>query len=481
MKYIETKDEYMKNKELTFDLNNYGYFKGLIRIATKEEYVSHKNYIDNIIKKYKGNLPPELTFLTAFDDLGKNVLVKRSVIVRVYILELNNLARRDNFSESDPYIKIFLGEKLIVNERKKYIKDSKNCKWYQYYDLRIELPGSSKLRIQVMDYDSLFTDDLIGETSIDIEDRYFDNKWQSLQNKPIEIRQIYHPDYEKSQGEILMWIEMFDQNEENKMEPWNIEPEPINTLQMRLIIYETYNMENLDVEDTSDIYVMAYIDGKNKFQTDIHYRCSTGQGSFNWRMLIPIEIPRDKYDLTIQVFDSDIFSKDDFICGGRLNLFEIISDVNLLDLPLQLNNDYYSSLPKEKRKISNIEFVDKNEDEEGNKFWVQLEKQGSQGGKVLCSLEIVPQWYADLHPAGKGRDQPNINPYLPPPNGRIFFTLNPFKAFNQLTGPKFRKKCYCLGLKICLIIYIIILIPYIVYFISGEVINPFNYIKKKGK
>ena len=29
----------------------------------------------------------------------------------------------------------------------------KNCKWYQYYDLLIELSGSSKLRIQVMDYD----------------------------------------------------------------------------------------------------------------------------------------------------------------------------------------------------------------------------------------------------------------------------------------------------------------------------------------
>ena len=80
----------------------------------------------------------------------------------------------------------------------------KNCKWYQYYDLLIELPGSSKLRIQVMDYDSLFSDDLIGETSIDIEDRYFDNRWQALQNKPIEVRQLYHPDYESSHGEVLM-------------------------------------------------------------------------------------------------------------------------------------------------------------------------------------------------------------------------------------------------------------------------------------
>ena len=86
-----------------------------IRISDKTEYDSHKEYIQNIIKKYNGELPPELTFLTAFDDLGKNVLVKRNVIVRVYALELNNLARWDTFSESDPYVKIFLGDKLLVN------------------------------------------------------------------------------------------------------------------------------------------------------------------------------------------------------------------------------------------------------------------------------------------------------------------------------------------------------------------------------
>ena len=473
MNYIETDEELMRNKELTFDLKNYGYFKGLIRISEKTQYDEHKNYIKNMANRFGGELPTDLNFLTAFDDLGKNVLVKRSVIVRVYVLELNNLAKRDTFSESDPYIRILLGDKELVNEKKRAFKDCKNCKWYQYYDFIIELPGSSKLRLQVMDYDSLFSDDLIGETDIDIEDRYFDNRWQALESKPIEVRQLYHPDYERSQGEVLMWIEMFDQNEENKMEPWNIEPEPKTTLEMRLIVYETDGMENLDIEDTSDIYVMAYVDADKKFQTDVHYRCSTGQGSFNWRMIIPIEFPRNKFDLTLQTFDSDIFSKDDYICGARLNLSQILNDVNVLDLPLKLSSEYYSSLPQEK-KFSNIRFAERDEDEEGVKFWVQMEKDGKKGGRVLCSIEVMPKWYADLHPVGKGRDEPNMNPYLPPPVGRIKFTLNPFKMLNQLTGPKFRKKCYCIICMICLTIYLIFFIPYIVYFVSGEVFNPFR-------
>ena len=457
-----------------FGEEKYGYFKGLIRISEKQKYDEHKAYIKNIQNKFNGKLPPDLSFLTAFDDYGKEILVKRSVIVRIYILELNNLAKRDTFSESDPYIKILLGDKVLVDEKKKYQKNCKNCKWYQYYDLLVELPGSSKLAIQVMDYDTLFSDDLIGETLIDIEDRYFDNRWQDLVNKPIEVRQLYHPDYEMSQGEVIMWLEMFDEEYGIKLEPWNIEPEPKNKLEMRLIIYETEGMENMDIEDTSDIYVLAYLDGEKKFQTDVHYRCSTGQGSFNWRMKIPVEFPRNKFHLTLQTFDKDILSKDDFICSATLNISQILNDVNELDLPIKFSSEYYRNLPENKKVMSNIEFVGSDEDEEGLKFWVQMKKDGLEGGRVLCSIEVVPEWYAELHPVGKGREEPNMNPYLPPPVGRIKFTLNPITCLNQFTGPKFRKKCYKITCIICCIVYLIFLIPYLIYFVSGEIFNPFR-------
>ena len=80
----------------------------------------------------------------------------------------------------------------------------------------------------------------------------------------------------------------------------------------------------------------------------------------------------------------------------------------------------------------------------------------------------------------KSLDEPNMNPFLPPPVGRLKFTLNPLKMLNQLTGPKFRKKCYFIICMVCLVIYLAFMIPYIVYFISGEILNPFNYTKKKS-
>ena len=95
-------------------------------------------------------------------------------------------------------------------------------------------------------------------------------------------------------------------------------------------------------------------------------------------------------------------------------------------------------------------------------------------------MEIAPEWYAEAYPVGKGRNPPNIEPYLAPPAGRISFTFNLIKMLNQLTGPKFRKKLCKFICIILLIIYLIFLIPYDIYFIFGELINPFNYLDKKS-
>lgn len=64
------------------------------------------------------------------------------------------------------------------------------------------------MKIQFMDYDLLFGDDLIGETIIDLEDRYFSSDFKAIQNKPIEHRKLSHYSTEMNQGTVVMWAEI---------------------------------------------------------------------------------------------------------------------------------------------------------------------------------------------------------------------------------------------------------------------------------
>ena len=449
-----------KNKDEKY----YGKFKGLIRIVEKDKQLE---YEDEIKKSEEKGDKSKMINLNKYENLQKKLISKSNIIVRIYILELNNLAKRDAFSDSDPYIKILVNEKEVINERKNYQEDKKDCKWYKHYDIPVEIPGSSSLKLEVWDWDEILSDDLIGYTTIDLEDRFYNEDWQNMKYKPIEVRPLLHPDIEGAQGKAIMWLEMFDANEIANNIPWKIDPQPICELQVRFVVWETEDMEMMDVEGTSDIYVIGYIDQKENQKTDIHFRCQTGVASFNWRMLLPLRLPVQSPKLTIQVYDKDIFASDDYICGTTLNLKDIVNIPKLLEMPVGLTRDFYEDLTKEeKERIGEIEFLSPEDDDEGIKFWVQCYKgrkeaagRGEKAGRVMCSLDILPKKIADLNVVGKGRDDPNVNPYLPPPVGRIQFTLNPFKMMNQCVGPKFRKKCYFYCLCCLLIIYLIFTLP----------------------
>ena len=58
---------------------------------------------------------------------------------------------------------------------------------------------------------------------------------------------------------------------------------------------------------------------------------------------------------------------------------------------------------------------------------------------MLISLELLPKEAADAQPVGVGRNQPNQNPYLPPPTGRMKFSFNPCTLAVSLLG---RKGCF---------------------------------------
>jgi Ca2+-dependent lipid-binding protein len=228
---------------------------------------------------------------------------------------------------------------------------------HEVIEFSSKFPGSAPLVIEAFDYDDLFGDDLIGKTSIDLDDRYFSPEWMSLMEKPIEYRDLYHPSTSLPQGTLLCWVDIFKQGKsKNADNAWDITPEPISDYQLRLAIYDTQNVPMEDAEGTSDVFVKAWIDDKDQRETDTHWRCTNGSASFNYRLLFDFKSPtynkseKEAYKLKLAIYDRDIFASNDYICTFEIDLRLLVLDCRLSKKCIHLSKKYYDSYLKSEVK-----------------------------------------------------------------------------------------------------------------------------------
>lgn len=81
-----------------------------------------------------------------------------------------------------------------------------NASFYKTFELQTSLPGSCLLNIQIMDHHNIVEDTIIGETTIDLENRFFSKKWRKLNEVPIETRKIYNPICSIPSGQVFLKI-----------------------------------------------------------------------------------------------------------------------------------------------------------------------------------------------------------------------------------------------------------------------------------
>lgn len=120
-------------------------------------------------------------------------------------------------------------------------------------------------------------------------------------------------------------------NKNSNKPPLDITPEPIKEYEMRFIIWKTKDIEMMDFEGTSDVYVRTFLDDKEDHLTDTHWRNQNGKASFNWRNLIKIRSKQDDYTLTIQAYDKDIFASDEIIGDFAFDVFPLFEDAILTE------------------------------------------------------------------------------------------------------------------------------------------------------
>ncbi|KAG7207640.1 hypothetical protein KM043_009260 [Ampulex compressa] len=147
----------------------------------------HDQAADNYVGKFKGHIsiyrwphPEKLACKTRSGRNAANGLCADyppqepvKLLVRLYVVKGINLHPNDPLSgKSDPYLCVKLG-KNTISDRKNYVPNQLNPTFGKVFEIEAMLPQDYMLVVQVWDYDSTSSDDLIGETRIDVENRFY--------------------------------------------------------------------------------------------------------------------------------------------------------------------------------------------------------------------------------------------------------------------------------------------------------------------
>ncbi|KAM6184049.1 myoferlin isoform 1-T1 [Erethizon dorsatum] len=511
--------------------------------------------------------------------------VPQECTVRIYIVQGLELQPQDNNGLCDPYIKITLGKK-VIEDRDHYIPNTLNPVFGRMYELSCYLPQEKDLKISVYDYDTFTRDEKIGETIIDLENRFLSrfgahcgipeqycvsgiNTWrdqlrptQLLQNvarfkgfpPPIlsedgsriryggrdysldefEVNKILHqhlgapeerlalhilwtqglvPEHVEtrtlhstfqpniSQGKLQMWVDVFPKSLGPPGPPFNITPRKSKKYYLRVIIWNTKDVildeKSITGEEMSDIYVKGWIPGneENKQKTDVHYRSLDGEGNFNWRFVFPFDyLPAEQLcviskkehfwsidqtefrvppRLIIQIWDNDKFSLDDYLGFLELDLHHTIIPAKSSEkCNLDMIPDLKAMDPLKAKTASLFE-------QKSMKGWwpCYADKDGCRvmAGKVEMTLEVLNEKEADERPAGKGRDEPNMNPKLDPPNrpetSFLWFT-NPCKTMRFIVWRRFKWVIIGLLILLILLLFLAVLLYSLPNYLSMKIVKP---------
>ena len=87
-------------------------------------------------------------------------------------------------------------------------------------------------------------------------------------------------------------------------------------------------------------------------------------------------------------------------------------------------------------------------------------------GSIAYSVQIWPKEKALLMPVGAARNDPNTNPFLPPPVGRLKFSWNPFVLGSELCGPALCAQLFCCLICIGFVLLMVFAQPFLTLMIN---------------
>ena len=130
---------------------------------------------------------------------------------------------------------------------------------------------------------------------------------------------------------------------------------------------------------------------------DTHFRCQNGNASFNWRLIFPITLSTTRVNntLTLQAWDKDIFSPNDYIGSCSLDMTKLFKDAFENNRSVTWDENYnhlvFGDDPNIKLKFDS-------ETPEGKyktKFWLPMRSKDrnnpeevKEQGSILISVQL---------------------------------------------------------------------------------------------
>ena len=131
--------------------------------------------------------------------------------VRVHVYWATNLSSRADGKTPAPFLKVYNGPGDHQVKTGKIMGNNANPEFWWSCELSAMLPGQAILHVEVWDY-TILREMLIGGTVIDLEDRYYSEKWkgmQAMQKMPRELRQLTNETSTNVQGNVILKLEIY--------------------------------------------------------------------------------------------------------------------------------------------------------------------------------------------------------------------------------------------------------------------------------
>lgn len=149
-------------------LHSFALYRGKKTGDSTEDDNRTVGFFKGAIKVYR--LPPPKGIDYPVPNLPANEPIH--VLVRVYIIKATDLHPMDLNGKADPYVVLHLGSKRI-SDKDNYVSKQLNPVFGKCFEVEATFPQDSMLTVQIFDWDLVGSDDLIGETRIDLENRFY--------------------------------------------------------------------------------------------------------------------------------------------------------------------------------------------------------------------------------------------------------------------------------------------------------------------